>query len=129
MIPTATPLDEMLVRGLHDICYLFEVQGVVYEQLRLTSLEEARPRVMAVVRQMLEQGLFLAGDTRGAQRAGKPFVEFIAWTDDVPEQLKRIEQEYYRAGNSLNIGDVAWFELTDKGRAAARDIVSSARPR
>jgi hypothetical protein len=123
MISTATPLEELLVRGLHDLCYLFEVQGVVYEQLHLTSLEDARPSVMDVVRHMLEEGLFLAGDTRLGQRDGKPFVEFVPWTADVEEQIGRIEREYDRLGTSLNIGDVVWFLLTPLGRQQAQAIV------
>lgn len=121
-IPTTTSLDEMLIRGLHDLCYLLEVQGVVYDRLGLTSLEDARPHVVDVVRQMLTRGLFEAGYTQLVDKAGKPFVDFVPWSETVEDQIKKIECAYYDIGDNLNIGDVVWFCLTPLGRSRAEAL-------
>jgi hypothetical protein len=47
-----------------------------------------------------------------------------SWGLGAAETIKRVEDEWRALGRMPNLGEVCWLELTDAGRAKARELVS-----
>jgi hypothetical protein len=47
-----------------------------------------------------------------------------SWGVSAAETIKRVEDEWRALGRMPNLGEVCWLELTDAGRAKARELVS-----
>jgi hypothetical protein len=80
------------------------------------SQDQVRETTLAILRDLLEEGLIQAGQPVGR---GK----FDPWKSVTDETIQRIRDEWIKLGRDPIIGDVTWLEITQKGV----DLVNSWR--
>ncbi len=73
-----------------------------------------------VVSDLLGSGYAIVGDV--VKDEGLLCVQ--SWGLGADDTIKRIEDEWRALGRPPNLGEVCWLELTDAGRAKARELVS-----
>lgn len=83
------------------------------------ELDEAMPKTvrqesLAVIAALLEGGYVHPGAPRGRE-------SFSPWPLDATDALARIEREWDALGRDPDIGEIAWFDLTDKGQEYIQD--------
>ncbi len=71
--------------------------------------EAAREAGRRVVSELVKGGYIHAGVPKGRS-------DFIPWRLTAAEAIERIKREWKALGREPNISEVAWFDITDKGR-------------
>lgn len=101
---------EVLRRGLDDWVYLAGVSSVVIEHLGLSPLE-AREPTLELVRELLCDGLMVAGDVTEDG--------FLPWPLSASEAMERIECELKELGRPPGLGEIAWLQNSPLGQRLA----------
>jgi hypothetical protein len=120
---------EILIKCANDYTGLWSIIRSIKERLSLTDLEEIRHKTMEVLRPLVEAGLIHPGWPKLTGRGFEPWI-FLTYdrndpktkkvnrilTQSVDEAMDLIDKEWKALGREPNIGDVAWFFITDKGK-------------
>lgn len=101
---------ELLEECAEDHLGLWAVIWPLREEFGIEDEDERRKITLRMLTHLLGMGLMRAGVPDGRLR-------FNAWNLPATEALKRIEREWNELGREPNIGDVVWFDITEKGRA------------
>jgi hypothetical protein len=118
---TQTLRNELLERGLSDMLQLSEMASVARRHLGGSSSEADVMRATTeVIGDLLSSGYAIVGDV--VRDEGLLCVQ--SWRLSAADTIKRIEDEWRSLGRPPNLGDVAWLELNDTGRAEARVLSS-----
>lgn len=117
---TTEAAREVLLEGLDDYLGLWEFVASVREGSATgASLGAVREEVLALVGDLLEEGLVEAGFPT---RDGRFRIESSSAT----ETVERISREWDELGREPDVGDIIWFKLTGKGEEYARKLKSAA---
>ncbi len=103
----------LLTEGREDHLGLWWVVGEVSDRLPSASGSEIRAETLAVIGELLEKGLLLAGFPK---ENGK---DFEPWSGSSKEVIARIDAEWAALGREPNIGEIVWFATTEAGDRAA----------
>lgn len=79
------------------------------EEFGIEDHEERRRITLRMVSDLLGAGLLRAGFPKGR-------LDFEPWTLSADEAVKRIEREWDALGREPDIGEIVWFDITEKGR-------------
>ncbi len=101
---------ELLEECAEDHLGLWAVIWPLREEFGIEDEGERRKITLRILTDLLEADLIRAGFPDGRQR-------FDAWNLSTPETLKRIEREWDELDREPNISEVAWFDITEKGKA------------
>jgi hypothetical protein len=113
--------NELLDRGLSDMLQLDEMAFVAQRHLGGSPSEDEIMRATTeVISELVGSGYAIVGDV--VKDEGLLCVQ--SWRLDAAETIKRVEDEWRALGRMPNLGEVCWLELTDNGRAKARELVS-----
>jgi hypothetical protein len=113
--------NELLDRGLSDMLQLSEMASVAKHHLGGSPSEgEIMRETTGVISELMGSGYAIVGDV--ARDEGLLCVQ--SWGLGAAETIKRVEDEWRALGRMPNLGEVCWLELTDAGRAKARELVS-----
>lgn len=109
--------NELLDCGLDDLLYLAWAIQVTSRHLGTSPTDPVvvEPTLRAIA-EMLEAGHIVAGPT-GRDSEDRLYVR--AWDLSPRDTAERIRAEWSGLGDPPTPGQVAWFELTDAGRAEA----------
>ena len=119
-------VDEMLIQLDDDWLFLLGVFSIIWQDEGprapdpnwQAALPATFPQVIELTTHVLEQGYAIAGDVRINQG-------FISWELSPSATIDRIEQDYANLGRGLEMGDICWFQITDKGQAAVDAVWES----
>jgi hypothetical protein len=103
---------EVLEEMRSDYIGLWEIARLVSAEIGSEDEPAIREYTLQVVENMMMYGLIRPGvaqDTGG----------FEPWTEDTGRALLRISQEWEDLGHVPEVGDVAWFDLTERGEKVA----------
>jgi len=111
---------DILVWGLEDWVDLAFARQYVSDEIGAVPPTELREQTVEVVTQLLDAGLFVAGD----------LVEsgFVPWPLDVAGTVARIRAEWDDPEVTLHSGDICWLQITEAGAALARHLGTDHRP-
>lgn len=101
---------ELLEECAEDHLGLWAVIWPLREEFGVEDEGERHEITLRMLTDLLEAGLIQAGIPEGRQH-------FNAWNLPAAEALKRIEREWNELGHEPNIGDIVWFDITEKGKA------------
>jgi hypothetical protein len=104
---------ETLLEGLEDWIGMWEIVCGMTEIQDSTRRREA---VLGLIRELLELGWFEAGFPRMNP------LGFDAWETSTSDAIARIEREWRELGGDPSLGDIVWFNLTEKGSHEARRV-------
>ena len=102
--------EELLREAAEDHRGLWVLPWSLREELGIEDPEERRLITLRMVSGLLEAGLV---------RAGFPTPDglgFEPWAETVDEAMARIAHEWDALGREPDIGEIAWFDITEKGR-------------
>lgn len=118
--------DELLAHGLVDSIQLINIIDAVCRHYGLSLSDESNIMRLAleVIRELLEAEYLYAGDAV-TSAAGSYTVR--SWGLDPLDALSRIEKKWLELGRQPDLGDVVWFELTDRGKEQARKVADNDR--
>lgn len=85
------------------------IEGMRVEEWKFVEPEAAREAGRRVVSELVKGGYIRAGVPRGRE-------DFIPWRLSADEAVERIEHEWKALGREPNISEVAWFDITGKGK-------------
>jgi len=113
--------SELLDRGLSDMLQLSEMASVAQRHIGRSPSEGATMRATTeAISELVGSGYAIVGDV--VRDEGLLCVQ--SWGLGAAETIKRVEDEWRALGRMPNLGEVCWLELTDAGRAKARELVS-----
>jgi hypothetical protein len=107
---------ELLREGLEDFHGLWWLFGYYAD---MPNGAERKQRTLGLVQHLLTSGLFVAGFPASDGTA------FHSWQLPPEAAVQRIAAEWETLGREPTLGDVAWFNLTPAGEAAARALVKT----
>lgn len=111
--------NELLVRGLSDMLQLDEMASVARRHLGGSPSEADVMRATTeVIGELVGSGYAIVGDV--VRDEGLLCIR--SWGLSAADTIKRVEDEWRALGRPPNLGEVAWLELTDAGRAEARTV-------
>lgn len=102
-------VEELVIRGMRDWVQPHEVVGLIVEFVNLGPGDTLTSCALEVIRILVEQDLFEAGDVT---HSGK----FVPWGVGAGEAMARIEREWPAGGALPEAGATCWLQLTNKGR-------------
>jgi hypothetical protein len=112
--------NELLNYGLDDLLDLGWVIQVTGRHIGVSPIDPAVVEpTLRVVTEMLEAGHLVAGPT-GRNREDLLYVR--SWGLSPKEAVDRIRKDWSAIDGLPTPGQIAWFELTDAGRAAAEQM-------
>jgi hypothetical protein len=123
----ADALDQVLVRGRVDWLQLVEVEDAIIQAARQHGVElwHRDPEVSLLRHdqwfgERLELTLTLLGRAfdQGLLEAGDVTPGFEVWAGAPADWIERIESGWRKLETQLSMGDVAWLNLTERGREA-----------
>ncbi|MBA2691208.1 MAG: hypothetical protein H0U65_01770 [Rubrobacter sp.] len=101
----------LLAANAEDHLDLWELLWTVEAEEDLEdNPEAAREAGRRVVSELVKGGYIHAGIPKGRS-------DFIPWPLSADEAIERIEREWKALGREPDISEVAWFDITEKGRA------------
>jgi hypothetical protein len=103
---------ELLEEMKDDYVGLWEIARLVRSELELEDPEAIRDDTLHIIEQMLMQGWIRPGI---ATDAG----DFEAWDTAPGKTLLAIRAGWDKLGRIPTVGDIAWFDLTDRGERVA----------
>lgn len=106
---TAELKEELLREAVEDHRGLWILPWELREVLGIEDPEERRRMTLRMVSDLLGAGLIRAGFPR--DRLG-----FEPWTLTAEEAVARIDREWRALGREPDIGEIVWFDITEKGR-------------
>ncbi len=111
-----TPREDLLIGGLDD----WADAGWALQSARLsgtTKLTELRDATLALIDEVLREGLMVAGDLVGS--------EHVPWHGEPEEWVERIRQEWLGewCDEVPTPGAIVWLRNTAAGDALARDVL------
>lgn len=109
-LDTARLEKELLEESSEDYLGLWEFVWHLREELGIKDPDKRREIAMTMVRDLLGERLMRAGVPGSRTR-------FDAWPLSADESIERIEREWDKLNGEPNIGDVAWFDITERGKA------------
>jgi hypothetical protein len=114
------PAKEILIRALDDWMCLAEVAGVLqhYEETSEIS-DSVRNSSLAVLKQLLDKELIEFGNIY------RENPHFRSWALSSDETITRISDEWKSLGRSINLNDIGWLSLTEKGKQKAKLIIEN----
>jgi hypothetical protein len=113
--------NELLDRGLSDMLQFGEMAWVARRHLGGAPSEAETIRATTeAIGELLGSGYAIVGDV--VKDEGLLCVR--SWGLSTADTVKRVEEEWRALGGPPNLGDIAWHELTDAGRAEARAAAS-----
>ena len=117
---------EVLVMASDDYLDLWNVHSMINGTPG--ESEVARGKTLSVIEELIGDGFLRAGDllassesvTVGSENTTVPLAEFQAWTDQNAASVRqRIENTWANLSRPLNVGDVVWFEISQRGENLA----------
>lgn len=112
--------NALLLYGLDDMLQLWWIAGTVHS---LTGIPRDTPELidptLNAIRDLLEAGYAYVGD---AVQDEKGLASVRAWDLSPKEAEAKIRERWSELDQPLNIGDVAWLELTETGRQEAERL-------
>ena len=109
---TTRARDFLLREAREDHVGLWKVLWIV-EDYAGPAPDEFKETVLGVLSDLLEEGLLVAGFPSGR-------LDFTPWEMPPAEAVARIRREWDELGRDPTIAEIAWFDITDKGRAACQ---------
>lgn len=101
---------ELLEECAEDHLGLWSMIWPLREEFGIEDEGERREITLRMLTDLLRAGLMRAGFPDGRER-------FDAWNLSATESLKRIEREWDDLDREPNIAEIAWFDVTEKGKA------------
>lgn len=101
--------QELLYECGLDQTGLWEFVWMTAEELDLDDPDEVRAAVLESTSGLLKAGYIRAGVPKGR-------VDFDPWNLSPEEAIERIEREWDALGREPDIGEIVWFDITEKGR-------------
>jgi hypothetical protein len=108
--------DSILLEACEDYVGLWSVIWEFREIFKEAQESATRQKTIKVIKSLLEDDLIYAGQFNIDG-------EFERWDGTYFDVLSRIEAEWDELGREPEMGEIVWFEATEKGEMA---IVSSA---
>lgn len=99
----------LLAEAEEDHVGLWEVIGNAKRVSPNANSTEIQRITLDLVNELLNSGLIEAGFPASDGRS------FIPWSGGSVEMVNRIKSEWNGLGREPNLGDVVWFNITDKG--------------
>ncbi len=109
---------ELVLSAEEDYTDLASYVHEVSDALGIRSKDRAREVTLRLVAELLEEGLI---------RPGMPTADggFDSWDEDLVESVARIDSAWRHRGRSPELGEIVWFEATEKGEDyAGRELAS-----
>src|SRR3989338_6922742 len=100
-----------------DWVALWELIRMVKEIYGFEAQNEIQTFVLKFIYNLLSDKLICVGFPK---KGGN----FDSWKGDSMELIQRIKDEWDALGKEPNIGDVVWFDLTEKGEAKLKHLQS-----
>jgi hypothetical protein len=109
--------EYILAQGLSDWVGFGTITWVVEQQLPAAATRDEKISLAtAMIKSLLEDDLIRVGSPFDSDSRG-----FVAWDLPIDETIKRIETEWRALPEEPNIGDIGWFENTERGEKLALD--------
>ena len=102
--------DLLLREAAGDHLGLWKAMWLVRDELGPSEADDKEP-VIGVLSGLLEDGLLVAGFP-------KCRLDFEPWEVEPAEAVARIRREWDELGRDPSIAEIAWFDVTEKVRAA-----------
>ena len=120
--------QQLLARAQYDWLGLWVIIRKMKEVRPVSPPEGVQKMTLQVVRELLEAGWVKAGNPTFFIEAASPQpgapggrnIRFIPWPCTPEETLKRIESEWNRLGTEPSLGEIVWFEITEKGESVLK---------
>jgi hypothetical protein len=103
---------EVLEEMRSDYVGLWEIARLVSAELGAEDEPTVREHTLGLIENMIMYGLIRPG-------VAKDNGGFEPWSEDTGRANLRIREEWEALGHVPEVGDVAWFDLTDHGEAVA----------
>ena len=105
---------ELILSAEEDYMDLSSYAHEVGDALGLRGEDETREYTFRLIAELLEDGYI---------RAGIPTATggFEKWDEDLVEVVAHIDGEWRRLGRTPELGEIVWFEATDKGVGYVND--------
>ena len=113
------PSRDVLIEGLSDWVDIGFARQYVKDEIGAVPATELREQTILIIAALLDAGLFVAGDL---SRAG-----FAPWPLGPTGAVARIRDGWHAPDAPLLPGDVCWLQITEDGRALARQLVETDR--
>ena len=94
---------------IEDSASLFFIPSFVRQCYRYKDLELIKITSFAIIKNLLEEDLVKARDLSNDN-------VFIPWYMSNDEIIEKIKFEWENLGRELNMYELVWFEITEKGR-------------
>jgi hypothetical protein len=110
--------EQVLVRGLDDWVYAADVYGIAAGS-GLAEPSAIRELSLGLTSEILVEGLMVAGEVDGTGH--RP------WEMSTGDAIVRITEDWLEWTEQLTPGAVVWLDLTETGRALAKDALRRQR--
>jgi len=110
---------DILLSCEDDYTRLDEIIYDVKKFFNVTSAQEIQNKTLEVIKDLLGLGFIEVSETTG----GKDGEGFNPWNLSPKESIDRIKKEWDALGREPNIGDIAWFLITLKGKQELRKLL------
>ncbi|WP_164928458.1 hypothetical protein [Gloeobacter violaceus] len=107
--------NSILVESCEDYVGLWSVVWHFHKLLKQHDSTKIRYQTLQIIEELLREGLIQAGSFSSDG-------SFVVWEIQPIEVIKRIENEWDALGRDPNLGEIAWFEATEKGALEASRI-------
>ena len=113
--------NDLLSYGLEDILGLWWIIGVVAQRIGTDPHDQQRliTPTLDAIHDLIAAGYAVAGDVAKNDQ-GVLYIQ--PWGMSPSEVVDRIERKWRELTEPPNLGDVVWLELTEKGKAEARNL-------
>ncbi len=115
--------ERLLIEGLQDWIHLSEIHtAFAFDgHTPKRSVAEAQQLTLAMIRELVQEGLFILGVPRGKNSRG-----LEPWNLPLDDAMAKIENKYVtNFDDRWNWVTCAWLELTPKGKALALQLYHS----
>jgi hypothetical protein len=99
---------ELILSAEEDYIDLSAIAYEVESTLKVRGKDAIRNETIRILAELLEDGYIRAG----IPTAGGGFNE---WDENLVEVVAHIDGEWRRLGRTPELGEIVWFEATDKG--------------
>ena len=99
----------ILAWSIEDTVSLFFIPSFVEQCYRYEDAKLIKNTSLAIIKNLLEEELVRAGDLLADNT-------FIPWKMSIDKIIDKIKQEWESLGRELEMYELVWFEITDKGR-------------
>lgn len=105
--------NRILVEAVDDYIGLWSIIREIRDCNKNLDLLSIRNQTISFLNEMLDNQLMQAGNFNAES-------EFKTWNFSSTEIINKIEKEWDKLGYEPNIGDIVWFEITEKGENEVR---------